>query len=168
MKPLRLWIYRLLMRWVPETRMFRFKVWMLRWAGVCVEDDVRICSSASIYGDGHLILGKDVWLGPQVTISSSGSATVKVCDYSGLAIQTTILTGSHEVTPEDVRIFGRGINQDVIIGKGCMIGARVTILPGVTLADKTLVAAGAVVTKSVDVPCSLVAGVPAVLKKHLA
>ena len=33
--------------------------------------------------------------------------------------------------------------------------------------EKALVAAGSVVTKSVDVPCSLVAGVLAVLKKHL-
>ena len=45
------------------------------------------------------------------------------------------------------------------------IGANVTILPGVTIGDYVVVAAGAVVTK--DVPSGvLVAGVPAIVKKR--
>jgi acetyltransferase-like isoleucine patch superfamily enzyme len=48
----------------------------------------------------------------------------------------------------------------VIIGDGAWIGARVTILPGVTIGERAVVAAGAVVTK--DVPArTIVGGVPA-------
>ena len=53
-----------------------------------------------------------------------------------------------------------------VIGDNVWIGANVTILPGVTIGDYVVVAAGSVVTK--DVPSGvLVAGVPAVVKKQL-
>lgn len=54
----------------------------------------------------------------------------------------------------------RSSSAPVVIGDGVWIGARATILKGVTIGDGAVVAAGAVVTR--DVPAhSLVAGVPA-------
>ena len=54
----------------------------------------------------------------------------------------------------------------VVIGKDCWIGANATLLPGVTIGDFSVVAAGSVVTK--DVPSgTMVAGNPAVVKKYL-
>lgn len=51
-------------------------------------------------------------------------------------------------------------SSPVHIGKHVWLGANVTILPGVTIGDSTIIAAGAVVTK--DVPAGMVAvGVPA-------
>lgn len=48
----------------------------------------------------------------------------------------------------------------IVIGDGAWVGARVTILPGVTIGAQAVVAAGAVVTK--DVPAgAVVGGVPA-------
>lgn len=41
------------------------------------------------------------------------------------------------------------------------------VLPVVMLAEKIFVNAGSVVMKNVDVPCSLVVGVPAEIKKRL-
>ena len=53
-----------------------------------------------------------------------------------------------------------------VIGDNVWIGANVTILPGITIGDYVVVAAGSVVTK--DVPSGvLVAGVPAIVKKRL-
>jgi acetyltransferase-like isoleucine patch superfamily enzyme len=43
-----------------------------------------------------------------------------------------------------------------VIGDDCWIGARVTILPGVTIGKGTTIAAGAVVVK--DVEAGVVAG----------
>ena len=40
------------------------------------------------------------------------------------------------------------------------------ILPGVSLPEKTLVAAGAVVADGGNAPCALLAGVPARVLKH--
>ena len=51
--------------------------------------------------------------------------------------------------------------------KGVWIGAHATILPGVTIGENSIVAAGAVVTK--DVPANvIVAGVPARVMKPIA
>ena len=43
----------------------------------------------------------------------------------------------------------------IIIGNNCFIGARSTILPGVTIGDNTIIGAGSVVTK--DIPSNVVA-----------
>ena len=51
-------------------------------------------------------------------------------------------------------------NPPVIIGNDVWIGANVIILPGVTIGDGSILAAGAVVTKDVE-PYAVVGGVPA-------
>ena len=53
-----------------------------------------------------------------------------------------------------------------IIGRDVWLGANVTVLPGVTIGDGAIIAAGAVVTK--DVPANAVAaGVPAKVIKSV-
>jgi maltose O-acetyltransferase len=54
----------------------------------------------------------------------------------------------------------------ITIGDDCWIAGGVTICPGVTIGNRCIVAAGSVVTK--DIPDdSLVAGVPAIIKRKL-
>jgi acetyltransferase-like isoleucine patch superfamily enzyme len=55
----------------------------------------------------------------------------------------------------------------VVIGNGCWLGARSVILKNVTLGDRCVVAAGAVVTKSFPAR-SVIAGVPARLLRTLS
>lgn len=57
--------------------------------------------------------------------------------------------------------------RDVHIGTQCWIGMNAVILPGVKLGANTIVAAGAVVTKSFEQGNCIIAGNPAVLKKML-
>lgn len=54
----------------------------------------------------------------------------------------------------------RRLHTDTRIGKFCQIGARSIIMPGVTVGDHSIVAAGAVVTKDVP-PHAIVGGNPA-------
>lgn len=55
---------------------------------------------------------------------------------------------------------GTGKRFDTYIGKNCVIGVNSIVLPGVTIGDHSVIAAGAVVTK--DIPSnSMVAGNPA-------
>ena len=56
-------------------------------------------------------------------------------------------------------------NEMVIIGNDVWIGAYVSILPGVTIGDGAVLAAGAVVTKDVE-PYAIVGGVPAKVLKY--
>lgn len=59
---------------------------------------------------------------------------------------------------------GRGRLFDTYIGNNCVIGVNSIILPGVTIGEHCVVAAGAVVTKKCP-PHTIVAGNPAVVVK---
>lgn len=54
----------------------------------------------------------------------------------------------------------RKLEADTKIGSNCFIGTRSIILPGITIGDEVIVAAGSVVTKDVPNNC-IVAGNPA-------
>jgi maltose O-acetyltransferase len=70
--------------------------------------------------------------------------------------EATILTLGHD--PQSPAFADRG--GDVIIGDHVWIAYRAVILPGVTIGEGAVVAAGAVVTRDVE-PFAIVAGVPA-------
>ena len=58
------------------------------------------------------------------------------------------------------------ILSPVVIRKNAWIGANATILPGVTVGENAIVAAGAVVSK--DMPANtIVGGVPAKIIRHI-
>ena len=61
----------------------------------------------------------------------------------------------HNINP-DIPI----LTDEVIIKKNAYIGAGAIILPGVTIGESSIVAAGAVVTKDVP-PRTIVTGIPA-------
>jgi acetyltransferase-like isoleucine patch superfamily enzyme len=153
--------------WLPETRFFGWKRVLLHWAGATIGKNVRINSSAVFSGNGDLSIGEDVWIGACSVIMPVAPARVAIGSHVDIGPGVMILTGSHEIDPDGLHIGGPGKAVSVTVEDGCWLGARATILPGATLAEKTLVAAGAVVTNSVGEPCSLVAGVPAVVKEQL-
>lgn len=92
---------------------------------------------------------------------------VSIGKNSTIAYQATILTSANPHGPHNkLSMLYPAITAPVIIGSDVWIGARAVILPGVTIGDCSVVAAGAVVTK--DVPeYSVVAGVPARVVKKL-
>ncbi len=167
MSSFRLWIYSLITRWIPETRCFGFKCALLRWCGATIGKNVRINSSAVFSGTGGLVIGDDVWIGPGSYISPVGKATITIGSHVDIAPQVMLLTGSHMIDPTGIHIAGDGISAPVKIGEGCWIAARTLVLPGVEIADKTLVAAGSVVIKSTDEVSILLAGVPAKQKRSI-
>ena len=128
--------------------------------------NVRVCSSALFMGNGHLFIGNDVWIGAGCRISPVGDAEIKIGDHCDLGPEVMILSGGHQIEPDGDQIGGKGMSASVFINSGCWLGARSTILPGVTLAEKTLVAAGAVVKEGTKEPKTLIAGVPAQEKKR--
>lgn len=162
----RLWLYNMLTALLPTTKCFSLKAALLRWCGARIGVNVFINSSAVFLGNGKLEIGDDVWIGPGCMISSVGDAFVNIGSYCDLGPEVMIITGSHEIDVDGLHIAGKGISASVTIGAGCWLGARSIILPGVTLAAKTLVAAGAVVSKSSDSRNIMLAGNPAVIKKR--
>lgn len=53
-----------------------------------------------------------------------------------------------------------GRHRPIRVGRNCFVGGGSTVLPGVTIGDGSIVAAGAVVTADVP-PASIVGGIPA-------
>lgn len=94
-------------------------------------------------------------------------AKIEIGENSTLAYRVTVLTGADPNGPyNSLSELYPPVKAPVIIGKDVWVGANSTILPGVTIGDFSVVAAGSVVTK--DVPSGvLVAGVPAEVKKTL-
>lgn len=168
MSPFRLWIYKRLTGWLPETRCFGLKAALLRWAGAKIGKNVRIGSSAMIIGCGELEIGDDVWIGAKALIALSSPAKVTIGSHVDIGPGVMIVTGSHKIEPNGDHIGGEGTSESVTIGDGSWICARATILPDVKLAQKTLVAAGAVVTERCAETNCLLAGIPAkVVKRYL-
>lgn len=58
-------------------------------------------------------------------------------------------------------------NCKTVIGKKCFVGCNAIILPGVSIGDEVVVAAGSVVTKNIE-SNSLVAGNPAKLVRKIS
>lgn len=76
-----------------------------------------------------------------------------------LGPQVMVLTSHHERSG-DGRVHRSATPRPVRIGDRVWIGARATVLPGVTVADDVVIAAGAVVSKDCPV-AGVYAGVPA-------
>lgn len=111
--------------------------------------------------------GKNITVGKNVFINSG----CRFQDQGGITIGDGSLIGHNVVLctlNHDFELTKRGttIPSPIIIGKNVWIGANVTVVPGITIGDNAIIAAGAVVTK--DVPANtLVGGVPAKILKNI-
>ncbi|MDG6100072.1 acyltransferase [Alteromonas sp. ZYF713] len=88
-----------------------------------------------VYG---MKIGSGVKLARSVKLDKTMPKLLSIDIDTYVAFDVAILT--HDMS--------RNINLPVQIGKNCFIGARSIILPGVTIGDEVVVAAGSVVTKS--------------------
>ena len=150
---------------IPESHAFGFKRFMWRMAGARIGKNVKISSSLKVYGAGELTIGDNTWVGYQTMIAASSSVVIGA--NVDIAPRVYIGTGTHEVDVNADHVAAKDISRNVCIGDGCWLCAGSMILPGVTLSEKTVVAAGAVVTKSFEEGRILIAGMPAEKKKML-
>ena len=117
--------------------------------------------------------GKGVYIRP-MSSDFKGLWNLSVGDGTSIPKGSTI-TGDHridilgkymtDVTVEEKFVDGVNVyDQPVVIEDDVWCGANVTILKGVTIGQGSVVAAGAVVTKSFP-PYSIIGGIPAKLLK---
>ena len=112
---------------------------------------------------GDVIIGDHTRVGLHNTVIGP----VTIGSHVNLAQGITVTALNHNFAEKDLRIDEQGVSTNpVTIGNDIWIGANAVILPGVTIGDHSVVAAGAVVTKDVP-PHTLVAGVPAKIIKEL-
>lgn len=73
-------------------------------------------------------------------------APISIGDFSCIGKDVYLLTGSHDIEKDTFDL----ITRPITIGDGCWIATASTILPGISIGDYSVVAAGSVVCKSVD------------------
>lgn len=112
---------------------------------------------------GDVIIGDHSRIGLHNTIIGP----VTIGSHVNLAQGITVTALNHNFENMDLRIDEQGVStKPVVIGDDVWIGANAVILPGITIGEHCVIAAGAVVTK--DVPAhSLAAGVPAKVIKNI-
>lgn len=110
----------------------------------------------------HIHLGKRIFINHACTFLDLGGITIE--DDVQIGPKVNIITENHPLDPDKRKMLDL---KAVRIKRNAWIGAAATILPGVTIGENAVVAAGAVVNK--DVPDNtVVGGIPArILKTEL-
>lgn len=114
---------------------------------------------------GNLILGKNTLnnLQNHGVYFQNYSARIHLGDNCFIGPNVGLITANHDPLDPAQTLPGR----DIYIGESCWIGMNSVILPGVSLGGKTIVGAGAVVTKSFPEGRCLIGGNPARLIRVL-
>ena len=109
----------------------------------------------------HTKIGKNVFINFDCTFLDLGGITIE--DNVLIAPKVSILSEGHPVSPENRHSLMVG---HIHIKKNAWIGAGAIILPGVTIGENSIVAAGAVVSTSVP-DNTIVGGIPAKVIKEI-
>lgn len=137
--------------WLPVSR---FKSWLLRRFGATIGRGVVIKPHVRIKFPWRLTVGDHCWIGQGAWIDNM--ANVEVGNHACLSQLVYLCTGSHDHRRRAFDLIAKPIH----VGDGAWLGARCTVLPGVTVGANSLAAAGSIVVKDVE-PGTIVAGNPA-------
>jgi acetyltransferase-like isoleucine patch superfamily enzyme/dTDP-4-dehydrorhamnose 3,5-epimerase-like enzyme len=117
--------------------------------GAVIGADCNICD--------HVFIENDVRVGDRVTVKCG----VQIWD--GVTLEDDVFVGPNATFSNDAFPRSRVRPESfarTLVRKGASIGANATILPGLTIGERAMVGAGAVVTHNVP-PLAIVAGNPA-------
>lgn len=124
-------------------------------------DSVTIFTPFYINYGKNLKLGKNVFINFDCTFLDLGGITIE--DDVLIGPKVSLVTENHPLHPEHRKGL---VSKPILIKRNSWIGANVTILPGVTIGENAIVAAGSVVSKNVP-KNSIVGGVPAKIIKEI-
>jgi len=149
----------------PVSGFFALKRKLCRMSGIEADAGSQINGHTWFYGRGKVTIGEKTWIGPRCRFYTDASVTISIGENCDIAPEVAFVVGSHELGNEGRRA-GKGYCKPIVIEDGCWLGARVTVLGGVTIGKGSMIGAGSLVTK--DIPAnSLAVGVPAKVKKFL-
>jgi acetyltransferase-like isoleucine patch superfamily enzyme len=103
----------------------------------------------------HIRLGKNVFINHACTFLDLGGITIE--DDVQIGPKVNLITENHPVDPTKRKDLDL---KSILVKRNAWIGAGATILPGVTIGENSIVAAGAVVNSDVP-PNSIFGGIPA-------
>lgn len=138
---------------------------LLRTLAKSVGDNVSIHDHVNLHSIENMTIGSNVSIHPMCYIQASGGLTIG--NDVSIAHGVTIMTEEHSYSDTELPIKDQPIQHGAIyIEDNVWIGAKATILSGITLKNRSIIAAGAVVTKTFSEGVIL-AGVPAKIIKYI-
>ncbi len=121
------------------------------WQFCVILKNAQIGSNCNICS--HVFIENDVKIGNNVTIKNG----VQIWD--GIEIEDNVFIGPNVTFCNDRYPKSGNKNfklEKIIIKKGASIGANSTVLPGVTIGENAMIAAGSIVTKNVEKNTTLI------------
>jgi acetyltransferase-like isoleucine patch superfamily enzyme len=142
-----------------------FRTLFLRFAGMKLDQSARLAENVYL-GAKNLVMKKGTFVNVGAFID--GSAAVVLEEYVRVGPYVKILTGTHRMRNSPLRRWPKDptLGKPVCIMRGCWVGIGAIILPGVTIGEGCVIAAGALVAKDTE-PHGLYGGVPAKRLKDL-
>ena len=134
---------------------------------IIIGNNTRIANRVKIFGsEANLLeIGQNSYVGLNSFIEGFNSKVI-IGDYVSIASNVSIISGSGpNASPPMQKVFGNA-QGTIIIGNHTWIGGNSIIMPGVTLGNYCVVAAGSYVNKSFP-DYSIVGGTPAKLIRTL-
>lgn len=129
--------------------------------GSDVDATVNVFTPLHINYGKHTKIGKNVFINFDCVFLDLGGITIE--DDVFIAPKVSLLSEGHPTSREERHSL---IAKPIHIKRNAWIGANATILPGVTIGENAVVAAGAIVSK--DVPDNtIVGGIPAKIIKEI-
>jgi len=126
-----------------------------------IDESVAVFSPLYINYGKNTKIGKNVFINFDCVFLDLGGITIE--DNVLIAPKVSLLSEGHVISPNERQSLVPG---HIHIKKNAWIGAGAAILPGITVGENAIVAAGAVVSK--DVPANAIAGgVPAKIIKKI-
>ncbi len=143
----------LLCRWTPRP-LHAWRVMVLRLWGARLGARCHVYGGAIIWVPWQLTLGDDACIADGAEIYNV--APISLGARAVVSQGAFLCTASHDHRREDFPL----VSGPITLGTRAWVAARAIVLPGVTLGDGAVAAAGSVVTRDVPVGC-VVAGNPA-------
>ena len=141
---------------IDEIRSVLSEIW-----GQTIDPSTTVLAPFSTNFGKHTRIGKNVFVNHGCSFLDLGGITIE--DDVLIGPQVKLVTENHPVDPANRKSLDL---NSIVVKKNAWIGAGAVILPGVTIGENSIVAAGAVVTQ--DVPSNtIVGGVPAKHIKHI-
>jgi len=119
--------------------------------------------TSTVHVPNKITRGKNVFPGDSPGVYINAVNGIVIGDYTNIGPNVGLVSANHDLVNNDMHVAVPPIE----IGRYCWLGMGAVVLPGVKLADFTIVGAGAIVTKSFTEGYCVIAGNPARIIKYL-
>lgn len=128
-------------------------------------DNVSIQPGVFLFNPNKISFGNNISIHPMCYIEGAGGITIS--DNVSIAHSSTLISANHTWSDPSIPIkYNLETFSPILIEEDVWIGCAVRILAGVKIGRRSIVAAGAVVTKSFE-QNAMIAGIPAKIIKKI-